>query len=347
MGPKEVFDLQFENDNSILFSSVFRERQEFKEYLYKEFLGTQKKPNIKLFLKDYFTDQEIIDGIESNDYYPKIVREGKKITNYEPVSPFEKKYLEKHKDYYDLIFGNKLDQKYFSHNISDTKIATILTDILGEKEDSDIKNLKEYLLVENNLESKLTFAESWSKGFLKKIKKIGYPYLENALINHFNDEYINLIIKSDYIADRVVGHGKHDVDTELKEYVKSYLLNALKSPDDTDNNDMYFEFNNEFDGLDPKIVYSHFYEGLVKPQFIDTKTLQEFFIQAFENECPPAKKFRMSLNGDKKNYRKVFYKYYKNIANSPHGKKPRYVKLLTDFFEDNEYNYIYRSFSTF
>lgn len=108
-----------------------------------------------------------------------------------------------------------------------------------------------------------------------------------------------------------------------------------------------FTFENNFDGIPPEDVYNHFKAGLVDEKHIDLETLKKFLKQAFEGykEGEPLKdRLKMNNTTNSLNFIiRVFHKYYSKQV-SKHGKKSKYVKLLTDNFIDFDYQKTHDNF---
>lgn len=145
-----------------------------------------------------------------------------------------------------------------------------------------------------------------------------------------------------------------EVFDEIKEHVTlDELKNQTKTLDNPQPNQIeekqkeVFTFENNFDNTEPKDVYNHFKAGLVDKKHIDLETLKKFLKQAFEDykEDEPLKdKLRMNNTTNSLNLIiGVFHKYY-NKQISKHGKKSKYVKLLTDNFIDFDYQKTHDNF---
>jgi hypothetical protein len=108
-----------------------------------------------------------------------------------------------------------------------------------------------------------------------------------------------------------------------------------------------FTFENNFDNIEPKDVYSHFKAGLVDKRHIDLETLEVFLKQAFNDyteDKPPKDKIRMKNTKHKIGYiRGVFHKYFLEQT-LQHSEKFKYVKLLTDNFIDFDYQKTHDNF---
>lgn len=165
--------------------------------------------------------------------------------------------------------------------------------------------------------------ENWKKNILKE------PYMITQID-------ISLVLIS-------------DVFHEIKEYIPHHENKTSQIDHDNNKTDetKTFSFKNNFDKIDPKVVYSHFKTGLVDNNYIDLKTLKEFLKQAFEDfdkKDKPKKKIRMENTTNSMKYIiEVFHKYYSKQV-SKHGKKTKYVKLLTDNFIDFDYQKTHDNF---
>lgn len=116
----------------------------------------------------------------------------------------------------------------------------------------------------------------------------------------------------------------------LKERYRKHLINKTDEPvQETPQ----FSFVNNFDFVYSNEVYSYFYEKLVSKRMLNEKDLQEYLIQAFQECTPPNKLFRLKNIPTKHNVNKIFYNYFKDVAQKPHGKRKNYAELLGKYFE--------------
>lgn len=106
-----------------------------------------------------------------------------------------------------------------------------------------------------------------------------------------------------------------------------------------------FKFENKFDDVSEADVYNHF-KKLVDKKMLSDLELNEYLIKAFQETTLSKKTFKLKRNfSTKSDVRKIFYDYYKDIAQKPHGKKDDYVKLLTDYFEGYNFETTKTNFS--
>ena len=133
---------------------------------------------------------------------------------------------------------------------------------------------------------------------------------------------------------------------------KEFLQRQINCPEGTIHklrNETYsFKFVNNFDDVSETDVYNHF-KKLVNKKALTDKQLNEYLIMAFQEESPPKKLLEFRNVITKASIRKIFYDYYNTLAQRPHGRKDKYVKLLTDYFkgypfESNKTNFSKRNY---
>jgi len=98
------------------------------------------------------------------------------------------------------------------------------------------------------------------------------------------------------------------------------------------------DIENDFDHVDISKVYDYFNKELVKANFLTDGELKQYLKVAFEQKDPPKNRFTFKNDPQKSVIRKVFYKYYKDVA--ARGRRKEYRKecasLLGEYF--NGYN---------
>lgn len=102
-------------------------------------------------------------------------------------------------------------------------------------------------------------------------------------------------------------------------------------PNQTKNNS--FEYKNNFDKVDEKIVYKFFHSELVDNGYLSEENLKLYLKAAFENEKAPQTLFKLNDKNQKKKILTIFYTYYVEIANNPFGEAPKFAALLGNYFE--------------
>lgn len=111
------------------------------------------------------------------------------------------------------------------------------------------------------------------------------------------------------------------------------------------NHEFTLRFTNNFDSVPKEKVIEHFYINLVKKNLITEDSLILFLENAFDFLELPEEKIKIENRKTKNRIQKLFYHYYKEVAQSPYGKQKLYIKLLTDHFEGFNYNSLLTNFS--
>jgi len=130
------------------------------------------------------------------------------------------------------------------------------------------------------------------------------------------------------------------------------LLNDLKKDIDkepqqpeTNNTDINFEFENNFDRVKNTAVYDFFKTKLVDKKYLTVDSLHNYLKGAFENQKPPLTKFNFEKKYLIKDIRKIFYDYFTVINTEKYSTQDRYIKLLTDYFEGFDFDKIKNNFN--
>ena len=139
----------------------------------------------------------------------------------------------------------------------------------------------------------------------------------------------------------------------LKDRYKKYLKALLSQP--TTNQKPVFNengieqnkvnFTNNFDAADEDEIYRYFYDKLVKKKMLTQAELNEFLISAFQENTPPKKRFKLKNVLTKGKVISIFYEYFKEIAQRPHGKQEQYASLLGEYFEGYKTSTVKTNFS--
>jgi hypothetical protein len=91
-------------------------------------------------------------------------------------------------------------------------------------------------------------------------------------------------------------------------------------------------FENNFDTVEPIMIYRHFKAGLVDKKYLTVKELNEYLKSAFELKNKPKPLFKFNNAPQKREIQAVFYNYFISLAGKPHGKQQNYAALLGDYF---------------
>jgi hypothetical protein len=135
-----------------------------------------------------------------------------------------------------------------------------------------------------------------------------------------NNILFSLLFKN-YYTDKIQHQQNKTQNTLNKE-------SLIKDPSSLEVN---FEFENNFDEIEPKKVYDYFCKNLVDKKYFSKSDLEEYLLLAFQDKTLPKQKFTFS-NLHIEKVRTIFYTYYRDIAQDTHGKKTIYAKLLGEYF---------------
>jgi hypothetical protein len=119
---------------------------------------------------------------------------------------------------------------------------------------------------------------------------------------------------------------------EYHEYRKQKLLKKQEEIIELQSENDTTTFKNNFDSNPPKIVFKHFKEGLVKKGYLTEEELNKFLKAAFENKTKPRHLFSFRNVQSKQKIALVFYTYFKEVSQKPHGKQRAYCSLLGEYF---------------
>ncbi|HRG21955.1 MAG TPA: hypothetical protein PLQ57_13025 [Saprospiraceae bacterium] len=104
-------------------------------------------------------------------------------------------------------------------------------------------------------------------------------------------------------------------------------------------------FINNFDRVEPYVVYNYFKKELVDKKFLTEQELNEYLKYAFEIKEVPKIRFRIKNARTKSVIVAVFYYYFKNVAGVTHGTQRKYAALLGDYFEGYKTSTVSSNFS--
>ena len=198
----------------------------------------------------------------------------------------------------------------------------------------------------------IPFLETYCKAYNKGLKDFKNKYLndENLLFGEYKEAFKNRL-KNDYFLNgwkNVNGWNKvksenifmrvsHDLVSEYG-YYSGLVSEADKIIDKyfdskETKKETIFQFENNFDKVDPNKIYNYFKNNLVETGYLSLDDLEKYILLAFQgNLKQPIEKFSFkNLHIEK--VRTIFYKYFVEIANKPHGKKRNYAQLLGDYFK--------------
>ena len=115
---------------NIPFREVFENNPKCKEYLYDDFCNTEPRPSFRLYLRKYFTDEEVQRGFkEANDRNPIMQNNpyGQAVAATAVfLTDFESKVRDIKVEFDQLLFDGKIEPKFLIPNIPETNIITVL-----------------------------------------------------------------------------------------------------------------------------------------------------------------------------------------------------------------------------
>ncbi len=195
-----------------------------------------------------------------------------------------------------------------------------LKESMGEDIAILLKQLKEDYFEQTkylSIPSKIDFI----KGELKDVEIVE---MDRSMLSHYR-EVVRYCGSVNFEGNRLF---REFLENELHKLEKA-LLDQKTQPQQ-----IQFEFINNFDHVLEEKIYKYFHEKLVKGKFINEDTLHTYLELAFEKQTAPAEMFDFLRNQTKttSKVRKIFYKYWNELAGHQHGTKDRYVKLYTNYF---------------
>lgn len=122
-----------------------------------------------------------------------------------------------------------------------------------------------------------------------------------------------------------------DKQNLLKTKNENHLLEQKQEK--VKNTIITFKFKNNFDDINEDEVYKYFHDNLVGKKWLKKNELEKYLKSAFENKTIPEKLFKIKNKPTNQRVYKVFYNYYKEVAQKPHGKSTQYVELLGNYFQ--------------
>jgi hypothetical protein len=117
------------------------------------------------------------------------------------------------------------------------------------------------------------------------------------------------------------------------------------SANETDSIIPLNNIKNNFDNNNIETVHEHFKQGLVDRKYLSAKDLTLYLKAAFDEMKVPGQLFILQDVQAKRKIIKVFADYYKTLSGKPHGKKRKYVALLTDYFSGYNTDSVSSNFS--
>jgi len=104
-------------------------------------------------------------------------------------------------------------------------------------------------------------------------------------------------------------------------------------------------FTNNFDRVDENEIYRYFYDKLVKKKMLTEAELDKFLISAFKKRHHQRNVSNLKNHLQRKKVTRIFYGYFTDTAQRPHGKQGQYASLLGEYFEGYKTSTVKTNFS--
>jgi hypothetical protein len=354
----ELYSNQIEK---IPYLDYFRNDKYLRKKLFAEYLLTEKKVDLNLFLSNYYSDNEWNKGfIEIHENLPRI--ESRSLSDvtipcatFRQKTEFEKNISVLKDKFNHLVSEKELPEKYFSHSIIKTNISEKLKFVSQKIEDFKIFVLSENF---NNADK---YAPIFADNIIKNLDGIGIPKLKNKVLNEFlnNQTNFNLDIAFHFkTLSTNESISKKEIErrySELKMFADAYIRNYLEAlpvqpkemEDGIEFEKIIFEISkseNKFNkGIPMQVVIDHFKVFITSKNKNDEYYLTGDQLISFLKRCflkdnnEPVQKINYT-SGEKGDVIKRFYQFYdmacsQYFVNNP--KKP-FIDCFLNGFEFGE-----------
>lgn len=247
------------------------------------------------------------------------------VSNIHSVSSYVEVYKEILKNI-DLIIENEFIEDQLSHYCGSLKSA--IERILEYLKTHNV-NSKHYFVLAKEINILLS---QFEKIMIEKGFEVKESLEEEKVISMYQRIALKLNAEKQYLPHA------YELEKEFKKYIKIEDIEQKKhEPKEKVLDPTNLSFKNEFDKVKEIEIYNHFNKHLVNNGYLTKNELEIFLTEAFYKKNIPDLKFDLKNIPNKKTIINIFYSYYM-LAQKPHGKKPQYVKLLTDYFNGYEYS---------
>ena len=130
---------------------------------------------------------------------------------------------------------------------------------------------------------------------------------------------------------------------KLKNEADSISLEPSKLPNKTIPKNYLHTLSNEFDKTSLIDVYNFFAEELVNKKYLSKDTLLDYIRIAFQDRRLPDEKFRLRTK-ERNKIIDIFYRFYSEVSSRRHGTRDQYIKLLSNYFENFDFNKVKNNF---
>lgn len=211
------------------FYEMFVKDKTLKISLYNEFIQTDIKPNYNLFILNYFTQKEIITGIEEAHKNIPINKSNNLalVASFIISTNFENKWRELYSDFLNRVAKNELESKYYSFNLEKTETVELLKRI-----DINIIDFKKFVLKKYNPDNYFIEAKVFSESIVSSINKLKYENLRNRILEEILVDEQNIYLDIEIFNNRKQGQicdGLKDNYRSLRRHFVFYLSKTNKN----------------------------------------------------------------------------------------------------------------------
>jgi len=355
--------------SDINFFKIYSETNNKKEFNNDSFIKPENWNN----LKDIFFTQRMDKYNSSFTQFEKIKLELEDLENLTINNTDYKILKERYKDF----LNNELPKQNQTFKLTDFEKDQIFAEMVFEKglyyySDTHKSKIQQaYKNLENDFEAKEDFVclvnrllHSNGLHFYSRLRTITnetefIKYIQSQY-NLYNEYTPNNSLKWLNFTKKCImyGFGILSIDNDnLKASFMNWYNETLKTitPEapqqnqpqqpETNNPDVNFEFENNFDRVKNTAVYDFFKTKLVDKKYLTVNNLHSYLKVAFENQQLPQTKFSFDKKYLIKDIRKIFYNYFTEINTEKYSTQDRYIKLLTDYFEGFNFEKIKNNFN--
>ena len=164
-----------------------------------------------------------------------------------------------------------------------------------------------------------------------------YEFNKKFLIDHI----INSLNQIESLGLTMTG--KSALNKKLEEEANSISFEPSKLPNKPIPKNYLNTLSNEFDKTSLIDVYNFFVKELVDKKHLDKETLLDYIKIAFQDRQLPKKKYKLKTKQRDKII-DVFYQFYFKVSSRQHGRRDDYIKLLSNYFENFEFDKVKNNF---
>jgi len=250
-----------DNIINVPFRDVFDNNPKCKNYLFEDFCSSVPRPNLRLFMRKYFSDEKI--RLEFNKNEENIsLHESQKISNvtlpvYVSVPDFEIEYREKHKEFFRLVDEDKLARKYYLPFLPETKTLVTLS-----KVNSIVDAIKEkpFIIPNDDIQN---YCKIQADEIIDILNSLQLPELKRGVIKSIiNDNYNGLLFFEgmERTNGEIIRRKDGDDATFIWNYMKESLNGLLKKEIASSYERVRSEANKQIDAFFDIFIPEHIVE---------------------------------------------------------------------------------------